>query len=84
MELQKGGRSPSASPQKLAFLTNASTTLVHHISDSEKRAYVDHINTYLEGDPFLGKFLPIDPTTDDLFEIEKDGVLLWYVRKSFA
>ncbi|CAM6096511.1 unnamed protein product [Calypogeia fissa] len=76
VELERGGRSPSVSPQKSAFLTTATTTLVHHISESEKRAYVDHINTYLEDDPILGKHLPIDPATDDLFEIAKDGVLL--------
>ncbi|KAG6546968.1 hypothetical protein Mapa_011584 [Marchantia paleacea] len=76
LELQKNGRSPSVSPQKSAFLTNAQFANVHHISASEKRAYVDHINTYLDNDPAMVKYLPIDPTTDDLFNIAKDGVLL--------
>nr|XP_018685260.1 PREDICTED: fimbrin-2-like isoform X2 [Musa acuminata subsp. malaccensis] len=59
-----------------AFLKAATTTLLHTISESEKASYVSHINNYLGEDPFLKKYLPIDPTTDDLFEIAKDGVLL--------
>jgi plastin-1 len=49
---------------------------VHTISDSEKKAYIDHINTYLEDDAVLSKVLPIDPATHQLFEIVKDGILL--------
>ncbi|WOL03695.1 hypothetical protein Cni_G12415 [Canna indica] len=59
-----------------AFLKAATTTLLHTISESEKASYVSHINSYLGEDPFLKKYLPIDPMTDDLFEIAKDGVLL--------
>lgn len=60
-----------------AFLKAATTTLLHTISESEKAAYVNHINNYLGEDEFLRKYLPIDPLTNDLFEISKDGVLLW-------
>ncbi|CAL9095942.1 unnamed protein product [Musa textilis] len=59
-----------------AFLKAATTTLLHTISESEKSSYVSHINSYLGEDPFLKKYLPIDPMTNDLFEISKDGVLL--------
>ncbi|KAK7395482.1 hypothetical protein VNO78_16041 [Psophocarpus tetragonolobus] len=59
-----------------AFLKAATTTLLHTISESEKASYVAHINNYLAGDEFLKKCLPIDPSTNDLFEIAKDGVLL--------
>ncbi|WOL16128.1 hypothetical protein Cni_G24910 [Canna indica] len=59
-----------------AFLKAATTTLLHTISESEKASYVSHINSYLGEDPFLKKCLPIDPMTDNLFEISKDGVLL--------
>lgn len=59
-----------------AFLKAATTTLLHTISESEKASYVSHINNYLGDDPFLKKYLPIDPMTNDLFEIAKDGVLL--------
>jgi len=52
--------------------------LLHTISESEKASYVAHINNYLAGDEFLKKCLPIDSSTNDLFEIAKDGVLLWY------
>lgn len=60
-----------------AFLKAATTTLLHTISDSEKSSYVAHINNYLSGDEFLNKCLPINPSSNDLFEVAKDGVLLW-------
>ncbi|KAK9944574.1 hypothetical protein M0R45_010135 [Rubus argutus] len=59
-----------------AFLKAATTTLLHTISESEKASYVAHINNYLGQDEFLKRYLPIDPSTNDLFEIVKDGVLL--------
>ncbi|KAF5948927.1 hypothetical protein HYC85_014884 [Camellia sinensis] len=37
---------------------------------------VAHINSYLRDDPFLKQFLPIDPATNALFDLAKDGVLL--------
>lgn len=61
-----------------AFLKAATTTLLHTISESEKSAYVAHINSYLGEDSFLKKYLPLDPATNDLFNLAKDGVLLWY------
>ncbi|XP_010927611.1 fimbrin-2 [Elaeis guineensis] len=71
MQGQMGAKSSSS-----AFLKAATTTLLHTISESEKAAYVAHINSYLEGDGSLKKYLPMDPMTDDLFEKSKDGVLL--------
>ncbi|XP_024967521.1 fimbrin-2 [Cynara cardunculus var. scolymus] len=59
-----------------AFLKSPTSTLLHTISESEKASYVGHINNYLGEDHFLKKFLPIDPSTNDLFEIAKDGVLI--------
>uniref|UniRef100_A0A1D1YW34 Fimbrin-like protein 2 n=1 Tax=Anthurium amnicola TaxID=1678845 RepID=A0A1D1YW34_9ARAE len=67
---QGGAKSSSA------FLKAATTTLLHTINESEKAAYVAHINSYLGEDPFLKKYLPLEPTTNDLFNIAKDGVLL--------
>ncbi|KAG0489824.1 hypothetical protein HPP92_006687 [Vanilla planifolia] len=58
------------------FLKEATTTLLHTISESEKASYVGHINNYLGDDVFLKRYLPIDPLADDLFELSKDGVLL--------
>lgn len=65
-------RSPSS------FLKATTTTLLHTISESEKESYVAHINSYLRDDPFLKQFLPIDPASNALFDLAKDGVLLWY------
>ncbi|XP_004492252.1 fimbrin-2 [Cicer arietinum] len=59
-----------------AFLKVATTTLLHTISESEKASYVTHINNYLAEDEFISKYLPLDTSTNDLFEIAKDGVLL--------
>ncbi|KZV36203.1 fimbrin-1 [Dorcoceras hygrometricum] len=59
-----------------SFLKATITTLLHTISGSEKASYVAHINSYLRDDPFLKQFLPIDPSTNALFDLAKDGVLL--------
>lgn len=61
-----------------SFLKATTTTLLHTIVESEKACYVAHINSYLRDDPFLKEFLPIDPKTNALFDLAKDGVLLWY------
>lgn len=80
MKLQTFANSRTGSSPKnsSAFLKAATTTLLHTISESEKSSYVTHINHYLSQDEFLKKYLPIDPSTNELFEIAKDGVLLWY------
>ncbi|KAL8523182.1 hypothetical protein ACS0TY_013232 [Phlomoides rotata] len=59
-----------------SFLKATTTTLRHTISESEKSSYVAHINYFLGEDKFLKDFLPMDPSTDALFELSKDGVLL--------
>lgn len=60
-----------------SFLKAATTTVHHAINESEKASYVAHINNCLAEDKFLSQFLPIDPATDALFDLAKDGVLLW-------
>ncbi|KAL5988000.1 Fimbrin-5 [Asimina triloba] len=65
-----------ASKNSSAFLNATTTTLLHTIDESEKAAYVAHINSYLGDDQFLKKYLPLDPATNDIFELAKDGVLL--------
>ncbi|KAI4340995.1 hypothetical protein MLD38_025777 [Melastoma candidum] len=59
-----------------SFLKASTTTFQHTINESEKTSYVAHINNFLAEDPFLKKYLPIDPNTNALFELAKDGVLL--------
>ncbi|KAB5524666.1 hypothetical protein DKX38_022415 [Salix brachista] len=65
-----------ASKQSSSFL-KATTMTLFTISESEKASYADQIDSYLGNDPFLKQFLPIDPATKDLFNLVKDGVLLW-------
>lgn len=76
------GIARSSSSSAVTFLTAATTTLLHTISESEKASYVGHINAYLAEDPFLKGALPIDPATDHIFHATKDGVLLWCVSHS--
>lgn len=60
-----------------SFVTSSMTTTQHTISESEKASYVTHINTYLAEDKFLKDYLPLDPASNALFDLAKDGVLLW-------
>ncbi|XP_038972766.1 fimbrin-5-like isoform X1 [Phoenix dactylifera] len=59
-----------------SFLKATTTTLLHTINESEKASYVAHINSYLGEDSFLKKYLPLDPASNDLFNLVRDGVLL--------
>lgn len=61
-----------------SFVKSSTTLLRHSISETEKASYVSHINNYLGEDKFLKDFLPLDPATNSLFDLAKDGVLLWY------
>ncbi|KAL2582345.1 hypothetical protein GLYMA_14G005200v4 [Glycine max] len=70
--IAKDGGSKSSS----SFLKAATTTVHHAINESEKASYVAHINNYLAEDKFMSQFLPIDPSTNALFDLAKDGVLL--------
>ncbi|OIT31819.1 PREDICTED: fimbrin-1-like [Nicotiana attenuata] len=65
-----------SSKNSSSFLKASTTTLLHTISESEKASYVAHINSYLRDDPFLKQFLPVDPASNALFDLAKDGVLL--------
>ncbi|KAK1314708.1 Fimbrin-like protein 2 [Acorus calamus] len=73
---ERSGRGGTKDSSSSAFLKAATTTLLHTISESEKASYVTHINSYLSEDEFMKKYLPIDPATNSLFEVAKDGVLL--------
>ncbi|AQK74296.1 Fimbrin-1 [Zea mays] len=61
---------------KPSFLKSSITTLLHNLNQAEKSSYVAHINTYLREDPFLKKYLPIEPSGNQLFDLIRDGVLL--------
>ncbi|KAK9282117.1 hypothetical protein L1049_005029 [Liquidambar formosana] len=76
LQSHTNARMGSGAKNSSAFLKAATTTLLHTISESEKASYVGHINNYLGEDEFLKRYLPINPSTNDLFEIAKDGVLL--------
>ncbi|XP_051125450.1 fimbrin-1 isoform X2 [Andrographis paniculata] len=77
LELQRKAHAKSGdSKNSSSFLKATTTTVLHNVRETEKASYVAHINSYLRDDPFLKQFLPMDPTTNDLFDLAKDGVLL--------
>lgn len=85
LNLQAQATAKRGSYKRVSSFLKATTTTVHHsISESEKTSYVAHINNYLGEDPFLKKYLPIDPGGNDIFELAKDGVLLWYTQTKLA
>ncbi|XP_029918119.1 plastin-3-like [Myripristis murdjan] len=48
----------------------------HSISEAERFAFANWINSSLEKDPDCQQFLPINPNTDALFKVVGDGILL--------
>lgn len=48
----------------------------HTFSDDEKEAFTEHINICLSHDPVLNRYLPMNPTSMDLFEKTRDGLIL--------
>ncbi|TVU28269.1 hypothetical protein EJB05_19780, partial [Eragrostis curvula] len=72
----KDGGAAAGAGGKTSFLKSSTTTLLHNLNQAEKSSYVAHINTYLRDDPFLKKYLPIDPSGNQLFDLVRDGVLL--------
>ncbi|XP_057512492.1 fimbrin-2-like isoform X1 [Actinidia eriantha] len=76
LQAHVSARLGSGAKDSSAFLKSPTATLLHTISASEKASYVAHINNYLAEDEFLKGYLPMDPSTNGLFEIAKDGVLL--------
>lgn len=80
LSLQAKGASKSGGKKKLkgsvSFLKASTTTLLHVINESEKTSYVNHINNFLGEDIFLKNFLPLDPESNDIFNLVRDGVLL--------
>ncbi|KAM2015438.1 hypothetical protein FF2_045169 [Malus domestica] len=76
LNLQARENARSGGSKQSSFLKATTTTVHHAINTSEKSSYVAHINGYLAEDPFLKKYLPLDPSTNALFDLAKDGVLL--------
>jgi plastin-1 len=76
MYLNLQNRTKGGSRNSSSFLNAATITLLHTSSRSEKKAYAAHINSCFENDFIMKRHPPIDPSTNDLFETAKDGVLL--------
>jgi hypothetical protein len=65
-------------PRSRTYDFNASS--VHAFSAAEKTAFVKHINAVLKAALELKAILPIDPASNDIFTVVRDGILLWYVN----
>ncbi|XP_065862486.1 fimbrin-1-like [Euphorbia lathyris] len=77
LNLQSRVTEKSGQPkQTSSFLKATTNSIIQSINVSERACYVAHINSYLGDDPFLKQFLPLDPSTNDLFNLVRDGVLL--------
>ncbi|XP_004293437.1 PREDICTED: fimbrin-5 [Fragaria vesca subsp. vesca] len=74
--VKKSGRTGGGYKRVTSFLKATTTTVHHSINENEKASYVAHVNSYLAEDSFLKKYLPLDPATNALFDLAKDGVLL--------
>ena len=72
---------PLSKPRNSAskdFIRSPIYSTVHVINQSEKKAYVEHINSCsLKDDEQLKDLLPISAEGDDLMNKVKSGVLLW-------
>jgi plastin-1 len=62
--------------RQLNVVQGASADVRHSFSDAEKVNFVDYINQALRDDPHVGKLLPINPDSDDIFVAGRDGLLL--------
>lgn len=47
------------------------------VTEEERYAFVNWINTALENDPDCKHVLPMDPNKDSLFTSVGDGIVLW-------
>lgn len=56
---------------------NRSDTWLCRISEQERFAFANYLNSALEKDPDCQHILPINPNTEDLFKAVGDGIMLW-------
>ncbi|GJP36929.1 hypothetical protein CLOM_g21390 [Closterium sp. NIES-68] len=71
--------SPLSKPRNSAakeFMRSPVTSTVHVINESEKRAYIEHINANMAEDEHVASLLPIAPEGGDLLDKVQSGVLL--------
>ncbi|WOL13660.1 fimbrin-1-like [Canna indica] len=77
LDLQtKAAKKDGSVKNSSSFLKATTTTLLHTIGESEQAFIVAHINGYLGDDPFLKNYLPLNPASNGLFDLAKDGILL--------
>lgn len=64
------------SGKKTVTIGGSTETSQHSFSEDEKEQFAEHINAALADDKVLAKRIPIEPTTMQLFDEVKDGLIL--------
>ncbi|PVV00980.1 hypothetical protein BB560_004619 [Smittium megazygosporum] len=62
--------------RRTIITSKQNTSSAHTINEDEKEEFTNHINYALAGDSDIGHRLPIDPTTMQLFDECRDGLIL--------
>lgn len=61
----------------MVSVTETIDTGFDFISEQERFAFANYINSSLDKDPDCKHVLPINPNTEDLFKAVADGIVLW-------
>ncbi len=64
-------------PRQYPWQIEESDTWLTCISEQERFAFANYINSSLEKDPDCKHVIPINPNTEDLFKAVADGIVLW-------
>ncbi|KAI9021179.1 calponin homology domain-containing protein, partial [Hyaloraphidium curvatum] len=70
------GKMEPEGSKKVVTIGGSTETSQHTFNEDEKEQFVEHINAALGGDKDLGKRIPIEPTTMQIFDEVKDGLVL--------
>lgn len=51
---------------------------LHSFSAEERKYLCNYVNSVLKHDDYLAESLPLDPSSNKIFEVVSDGIFLWY------
>ncbi|OMJ24650.1 Fimbrin [Smittium culicis] len=72
----EGISSAKAFNRRTIITSKQNESSAHTINEDEKEEFTNHINLTLDGDAHIGYRLPIDPTTMQIFDECRDGLIL--------
>ena len=50
---------------------------LHSFSNEERKYLCGYLNHILKRDSYVSKHLPLDPSSNKIFEVVSDGIFLW-------